>query len=209
MQVFTEWLRDHHADVAEDTEQFVARVLQAASQDLDWEVRAQGLELALVFLAQTLGQPSARCPYAVAAPQATPPGPLAQVLRALSRVRLFEFAFRALFDCDRPVAQKSCDLLLFLRAQATPSGGLQEAEGSPDVVPVEAALQRWQAGEQGEPLGDLEPEAVLAVLRSLDLEGLRGALAESSDHVEKSPQSLLQDMLATVGVRGENQADCY
>lgn len=209
MQVFTKWLRDRHADVAEDTERFVARVLQAASRDLDWEVRAQGLELALVFLAQTLGQPSARCPYAVAAPQATPPGPLAQALRALSRVRLFEFAFRALFDCDRPVAQKSCDLLLFLRAQATPSGGLQEAEGSPDVVPVEAALQRWRAGEQGEPLGDLEPEAVLAVLRSLDLEGLRGALAESSDHVEKSPQSLLQDMLATVGVRGENQADCY
>ncbi|XP_058425382.1 BRCA1-associated ATM activator 1 isoform X3 [Diceros bicornis minor] len=209
MQVFTQWLRDGHADVTEDTERFVARVLQAASRDLDWEVRAQGLELALVFLAQTLGQPGSHCPYAVAPPQATLRSPPAQALQALCRVRLFEFAFRALFDCDRPVAQKSCDLLLFLRARTVPHSGPQEAGGSPDVVSVEAALQRWRAGEQGPPLGDLEPETVLAVLRSMDLEGLRGALAESSDHVEESPQSLLQDVLAAVGVLGENQADCY
>ncbi|XP_074201652.1 integrator complex assembly factor BRAT1 isoform X2 [Camelus bactrianus] len=209
MHVFTQWLKDGHADVAEDLEQFVARVLQAASQDLDWEVRAQGLELALVFLEQLLGQPGSRCPYAVALPEAAPPATLAQVLQALCRVQLFEFALRALFDCDRPVAQKSCDLLLFLKAKATPCGGPQEAGASPDVVSVEAALQRWQAGEQGQPLGELEPEAVMAVLRSMDLEGLRGMLAKSSDHMEKSPQSLLQDMLATVGVLGENEADCY
>nr|XP_055196967.1 LOW QUALITY PROTEIN: BRCA1-associated ATM activator 1 [Nyctereutes procyonoides] len=210
MQVFTQWLRDHHADVAGDTEQFMARVLQVASQDLDWEVRAQGLELALVFLEQTLGQFHSHCPYAVTPPVAAPAGPLAQALQPLCRVRLFEFAFRALFDCDRPVAQKSCDLLLFLRAKtASSSGSLQESRSGPDVASVEAALQRWQAGDQGQPLGDLEPEVVLAVLRSVDLEGLRGALAEGSDHMEKSPQSLLQDMLATVGVLGENEADCY
>ncbi|XP_057551830.1 BRCA1-associated ATM activator 1 isoform X2 [Hippopotamus amphibius kiboko] len=209
MQVFTEWLRDGHADVAEDPEQFVARVLQAASRDLDWEVRAQGLELALVFLEQVLGQRGSRCAYAVALPEAAPPGTLAQALRALCRVQLFEFAFRALFDCDRPVAQKSCELLLFLRAKAAPYGSPQDAGGSPDVASVEATLQRWQAGEQGQPLGHLEPGAVMAVLKSLDLEGLRDTLAESSDHVEKSPQSLLQDMLASVGVLSENEADCY
>nr|XP_045731860.1 BRCA1-associated ATM activator 1 isoform X3 [Mirounga angustirostris] len=209
MQVFTQWLRDSHADVAGDTEQFVAGVLQVASQDLDWEVRAQGLELALVFLEQTLGQPRSHCPHAVTPPVEAPVGPLAQALQPLCRVRLFDFAFRALFDCDRPVAQKSCDLLLFLRAKTASSSGLQESQSSPNVASVEAALQRWQAGDQAQPLGDLEPEVVLAVLRSLDLEGLRGALAESSDHVEKSPQSLLQDMLATVGVLGENEADCY
>nr|XP_025719510.1 BRCA1-associated ATM activator 1 isoform X4 [Callorhinus ursinus] len=209
MQVFTQWLRDSHADVAGDTEQFVAGVLQVASQDLDWEVRAQGLELALVFLEQTLGQPRSHCPCAVTPAVAAPIGPLAQALQPLCRVRLFEFAFRALFDCDRPVAQKSCDLLLFLRAKTASSGSLQESRSSPHVASVEAALQRWQAGDQAQPLGDLEPEVVLAVLRSLDLEGLQGALAESSDHVEKSPQSLLQDMLATVGVLGGNEADCY
>ncbi|KAM5213623.1 integrator complex assembly factor BRAT1 isoform 1-T5 [Hipposideros larvatus] len=209
MQVFTEWLRDGHAEVAEDPEQFVARVLQVASQDLDWEVRAQGLELALVFLAQTLGQPTAHCPYAATPPEVAPPGRLDEALQALCRVRLFEFAFRALFDCDRPVAQKSCDLLLFLRARAAPCGSPQEMGSSPDVASTEAALQRWRSGQQGQALEDLEPKAVMAVLRSMDLEGLRGALAESSDHVEKSPRSLLQDMLATVGILGENEADCY
>lgn len=206
MQVFTQWLRDGHAEAAEDTERFVARVLQAASRDLDWEVRAQGLELARVFLEQTLGPPG---PHAEAAPEAAAPARVAQALRAACRVQLVEFALRALFDYDRPVARKSCDLLLFLRDQAAPGDGVQEAGGSPDVAPVEAALQRWRAGEQGQPLGPLEPEAVLAVLRSMDLEGLRGALAESSDHVERNPQSLLQDMLATVGLRGDNEADCY
>ncbi|XP_067561465.1 BRCA1-associated ATM activator 1 isoform X1 [Pseudorca crassidens] len=209
MQVFTEWLRDGHADVAEDAERFVAGVLQAASRDLDWEVRAQGLELALVFLEQLLGQRGSHCPYAVALPETAPPGVLAQALQVLCRVQLFEFAFRALFDCDRPVAQKSCDLLLFLRAKAAPCGSPQEAGDSPNVASVEATLQRWQAGEQGQPLGYLEPGAVVALLRSVDLEGLRDTLAESSDHVEKSPQSLLQDMLAAVGVLGENEADCY
>ncbi|XP_047570025.1 BRCA1-associated ATM activator 1 isoform X4 [Lutra lutra] len=209
MQVFTQWLRDSHADVVGDTEQFVAGVLQVAGQDLDWEVRAQGLELALVFLEQTLGPPRSHCPYAVTPPVAAPASPLTQALQPLCRVRLFEFAFRALFDCDRPVAQKSCDLLLLLRAKTASSSSLQEPRSSPDVASVEAALQRWRAGDQAQPLGDLEPEVVLAVLRSMDLEGLRGALAESSDHVEKSPQSLLQDMLATVGILGENEADCY
>lgn len=209
MHVFTQWLRDGHADVARDTERFVARVLQVASRDLDWEVRAQGLELALVFLEQTLGRPSSHCPYAVTPPVAAPPSPLAQALRPLCRVQLFEFAFRALFDCDRPVAQKSCDLLLFLRAQTASYSGPQGSGSVPEVASVEAALQRWQAGDQGQPLGYLEPEVVVAVLRSMDLEGLRGALAESSDRVEKSPRSLLQDMLATVGALGEDEADCY
>lgn len=209
MQVFTQWLRDSHTDVVANTERFVARVLQVASRDLDWEVRSQGLELALVFLEQTLGQPSSHSPYAVTPPTVAPLGPVAQALRPLCRVQLFEFAFRALFDCDRPVAQKSCDLLLFLRAKTASYGGLEDSGGGPDAASVEAALQRWQSGDQGQPLGELEPKAVVAVLRSLDLEGLRGALAESSDRMGKSPRSLLQDVLATAGVLGENEADCY
>ncbi|XP_007467481.1 PREDICTED: BRCA1-associated ATM activator 1 [Lipotes vexillifer] len=209
MQVFTEWLRDGHTDVAEDAERFVAGVLQAVSRDLDWEVRAQGLELALVFLEQLLGQRGSHCPCAVAPPEAAPPGLLAHALQVLGRVQLFEFALRALFDCDRPVAQKSCDLLLFLRAKAAPCGSPREAGDGPNVASVGATLQKWQAGEQGQPLGLLEPAAVVALLRSIDLEGLRDTLAESSDHVEKSPQSLLQDMLAAVGALGESGADCY
>ncbi|XP_055266393.1 BRCA1-associated ATM activator 1 isoform X2 [Moschus berezovskii] len=201
MRVFTEWLRDGHAEVAEDPERFVAQVLRAAGKDGDWEVRVQGLELALVFLERLLGPRGSSA--------AAPPSVTARALRALCQVQLFEFAFRSLFDCDRPVAQKSCDLLLFLRATATPPGSPQEAGDRPNVASVEAALRRWRAGEQGQPLGELAPEAILAVLRSMDLEALRDTLAKSSDHVERSPQSLLQDMLATVGVLGDNEADCY
>ncbi|XP_036280188.1 BRCA1-associated ATM activator 1 isoform X2 [Pipistrellus kuhlii] len=204
MQVFARWLRDGHAEAA-DAERFVARVLQAAGRDLDWEVRAQGLELGRAFLERALGRPGPPCPDAAAAPE--PAAPAAQALRAACRVGLPEFALRALFDCDRPVARAACALLLLLRDQAAP--GLSLPEAGPAVAALEAALQRWRAGEQAQPPGPLEPEAVLAVLRSLDLEGLRGALAESSDHVERNPQSLLQDMLATAGLRGDNEADCY
>ncbi|CAK6446408.1 unnamed protein product [Pipistrellus nathusii] len=207
MQVFTRWLRAGHAEAAADPERFVAGVLRAAGRDLDWEVRAQGLELGRAFLERVLGRAGPPCPYAVAAPEPAAPEPAAQALRAACRVRLPEFALRALFDCDRPVAREACALLLLLRDQAAPGHGLPEA--GPAAAPVEAALQRWRAGEQAQLLGPLEPEAVLAVLRSLDLEGLRGALAESSDHVERNPQSLLQDMLATAGLRGDNEADCY
>ncbi|KAH0517834.1 BRCA1-associated ATM activator 1 [Microtus ochrogaster] len=209
LRVFTEWLRDGHADVVQDTEWFVATVLQAVSRDLDWEVRVQGLELAQVFLIQAMGQPSLRCPYTVGLPEATSPSPHPEFLQTLCRLPLFEFAFCALLDCDRPVAQKACDLLLFLRDKTSSCSGTQEVGDNPSSASVEAVLQRWREGEQGQLLGDLDPEAMLAILRSLDLEGLQDKLAKSSDHVEKSPQSLLQDMLATVGILEENEADCY
>ncbi|XP_042636873.1 BRCA1-associated ATM activator 1 [Orycteropus afer afer] len=207
MQVFTAWLRDGHAEVAQDPERFMAGVFQVVGQDLDWEVRLQGLELAGVFLAQVLGPPA--CPYAAAPPTAAPSVQLAEVLRALGRVRVLEFAFHTLFDCDRPVARKSCDLLLLLRARTAPDSRLQGAGRCPDTAAVEATLQAWQEGKQGQPLGELGPEVVVAVLWMLDLEGLQATLAESSDHVEQSPQSLLQDMLATAAALDDHEADCY
>lgn len=115
LRVFTDWLRDGHADVVRDTEWFVATVLQAVSRDLDWDVRVQGLELAQVFLVQAMDQPSLHCPYTVGLPRATSPCPHLEFLQTLCCLQLFEFAFCALLDCDGPVAPKACDLLLFLR----------------------------------------------------------------------------------------------
>lgn len=206
MQVFTEWLRDGHADMARNTEQFMTAVFKAVSRDLDWEVRVQGLELAQVFVAQTLGQPGSCCPYTVGLPRAVPPGPSPTALQVLSRVQLLDFALSALLDCDRPVAQKACDLLLFLRDK---SGPLRVPMDSADLASVEAALRRWREGEQSQVLGDVAPAVVLAVLGAMDLEGFQSRLARSSDHMERSPQSLLQDMLATVGVLRGHEADCY
>ncbi|XP_038618801.1 BRCA1-associated ATM activator 1 [Tachyglossus aculeatus] len=222
IQVFTEWLREGHADVAKDAEPFVTQVLQIVSRDLDWEVKVHGLELALVFVVQTLGPREADCPYAAATSSAVPSVPIARSLQPLCRARLFEFAFGALCDCDRPVARKACDLLLFLKTKLAlhPPGheGKEATAAALDtrgLAWLEATLRGWRSGEQAPAGGDAtrigpqEPDGVLAILGTMDLEGLRGTLAESSDHIEKSPQSLLQDMLATMGADEENEADCY
>ncbi|XP_004617306.2 BRCA1-associated ATM activator 1 isoform X1 [Sorex araneus] len=209
MQVLTQWARDSRASGAAHPEPLVARALQAAGRDVDWEVRAQGLELAQVLVAQTLGVPSPPpCPYAPALPVAAPrPPPAQEALEALCRMHIFHFAFRALLDCDRPVARKSCALLLFLKARTAPLA--PEAADGPEPTALEATLQGWQAGEQDLLQGDLEPKAALAALWALDLDGLQDTLAASSDHTERSARSLLQDMLASAGTWGENEADCY
>ncbi|XP_044513356.1 BRCA1-associated ATM activator 1 [Gracilinanus agilis] len=222
IQVFTEWLREGHTDVSKDKEQFVTKVLQVVSCDLDWEVRVQGLELALVFLVQTLGQHGTECPYAVEISSVTQSTLLTESLQMLCRVKLFEFIFSALCDCDRPVARKSCDILLYLKAKLAHHSSLQGSGeactaslGTHSTAWLETTLRKWKARDQGQPSGDAdrvdcqEPDDVLEVLRSVDLEELQGTLAKSSDHIEKSPQSLLQDMLATVGILEENEADCY
>ncbi|XP_074057230.1 integrator complex assembly factor BRAT1 [Macrotis lagotis] len=222
IQVFTEWLREGHTDVSKDKEQFVTKVLQVVSCDLDWEVRVQGLELALVFLIQTLGQHGTECPYAVEMSSVTQSTLLTESLQMLCRVKLFEFILSALCDCDRPVARKSCDILLYLKAKLAHHGSLQGSGeacppslGTQNTAWLESTLRKWRVRDQDQSSGLAdrvdcqEPDDVLEVLRSVDLEGLQGTLAKSSDHIEKSPQSLLQDMLATVGILEENEVDCY
>uniref|UniRef100_A0A8D0G8C2 BRCA1 associated ATM activator 1 n=1 Tax=Sphenodon punctatus TaxID=8508 RepID=A0A8D0G8C2_SPHPU len=217
MSVFTDWLRNGRRDVLGDTEQFVSRVIQAVNCDLYWEVKVSGLELAKVFSAQTLGL--VQCPYAAAAALPSPPHSAhpVEALEMFCRVKLFEFLFQALCDCDRPVAQKACEILIALKAQlckdgSLPEGGKSESPGTPWL---EEMLRRWNSSARNPPLEDSakadcrQPGRVLLVLRTVDLEELRRALEKSSDHIEKSPQSLLQDILATVGNLEENEADCY
>lgn len=205
-----------------DTEQFVSRAIQAVNGDLDWEVKVSGLELAQVFSAQTLSQLGlAGCPYSADLSSATRSARLNESLQIFQRVKLFEFLFGALCDCDRPVAQKACEILLALKAQLcddSPTdrlgpGGLPAEVHS--LAQLETTVRTWMSQAQTNPSGDgngvssQEPHSVLLVLGTVDLEGLRAALDKSSDHIEKSPQSLLQDILATVGTLEENEADCY
>lgn len=208
LQVLTAWLRDTHGPLAAHPEPLLARAFQAAGRDPDWEVRARGLELAREFLVQTLGRIGVPCPYVPTPLLDTPPADT-QALHPACRTRLFEFVFPALFDYDRPVARAACELLLLLRAQTTTCATPPQAGDTPDPATVEAALHCWRTGEAGRPLGELVPQAVLAVLQALDLDDLRGTLADGSDHAEKSPLSLLQDMLAAAGAQGHNQVDCY
>ena len=135
-----------------------------------------------------------------------------------------------LFDCDRPVALKACGLLMDLRDAVcpTPAGAAPSAavaavtcklQGCSWGKEIEVLLERAGVvanGSKGEGskgcdwTGDEEEEEegggsvrVCDVLRSLDLDERLSVLSQSSDHVQNSPLSLLQDILSI----GDRHAD--
>lgn len=182
--------------------------------DLDWEVRRNALELVGVFIAQMfeqlgLGDSSTSAPSSLA----KPPVPLSDVLRLFGQMEMFGFLFRALQDCDRPVALKACQVLLDLksslcrhRSKGSPSG---DTAGRKEV-PAETASSLFSltAGEVAKK-GGQDPERLRLILESVDLEALQRTLDVSSDYLERSPQSLLQDILSAAGNTEENKVDCY
>ena len=52
---------------------------------------------------------------------------------------------------------------------------------------MEAALQRWQEGEQAQSQEDLEPKAMLAILRALDLGGPAGLAGQEQGPCGEEP----------------------
>lgn len=217
VKVFTDWLRQGHIKKMWDEEQMMFRLLHATNCDLDWEVKVNGLVLAEVFVEQTLGKLSlSDCPYAVVLTSKT--SILAESLEKFCRIELFPFLLRALCDCDRPVAQKSCDILLCLKVHyckpdlqskgtlPTQMGGTDWVE---DVLKKHQSKGTWEQGDGPRSISPQESDWVLETLGTIDLEALQVSLERSSDHIENSPQSLLQDILATVGTLDENAIDCY
>ncbi|XP_032086704.1 BRCA1-associated ATM activator 1 isoform X1 [Thamnophis elegans] len=213
--VFIDWLKEGHPEASPDPAQFVSRALQAADGDLDWEVKIRALELAGVFIGQTLdglglGEGSASAGSSLA----KTPAPLADALRLFCQMELFGFLFRGLQDCDRPVALKACEVLLALksalckhRSKSSPAGDAAGLKDVPTETPSPLPLS-LPAGEAAEK-DCQDPESLLLILESTDLEGLRRALDVSSDHLERNPESLLQDILAAAGNAEENKVDCY
>ncbi|XP_010190376.1 PREDICTED: BRCA1-associated ATM activator 1, partial [Mesitornis unicolor] len=221
IRIFTEWLRQGCTGSLEDTEQFVSRVVQTMEHDLDWEVRLGGLELVEVFCTQTICQlgPS-KCPYAPISSAVTTSIHQDKSLQIFCRAKLFSFLFRSLCDCDKPVGQTACDVLLGLRANFYPVGTLKESQGTGDshagdgLAWLQRTLRHGSLAQNfptdgGNGLDFQDPESMMLALGTIDLKELRDELSKSSDHVEKSPLSLLQDILATVGTVEENEADCY
>ncbi|XP_070811100.1 BRCA1-associated ATM activator 1 [Pituophis catenifer annectens] len=212
--VFIDWLKEGHPEAWADPAEFVSRALQAVDGDLDWEVKINALELAGVFIAQTfdrlgLGQSSTSAGSSLA----KMPAHLADVLRLFCQMKMFGFLFRALQDCDRPVALKACEVVLALksalckhRSKSSPSGDAAGLKEVPTETPFSCLLS-LPAGEAAEK-DCQDPERLRLILESVDLEGLRRALDVSSDHLERNPQSLLQDILAA-GNAEENKVDCY
>ncbi|NXT02866.1 BRAT1 protein, partial [Jacana jacana] len=221
ISIFTKWLRQGCTGQLEDTERFVSRVIQTVEHDLDWEVRLGGLELVEVFCCQTvcqLGPP--KCSYAPVSSAVTSSLHQNKSLQVFCRAKVFSFLFRSLCDCDKPVGQRACNTLLVLRGIFCPistSKDSQEAGTSPagpDIALLQRTLRQGSLAqnfpsEGGKGVNFEDPESVLLALGTVDLKELNDELNKCSDHVEKSPQSLLQDILATVGTIEENEADCY
>ncbi|XP_031361990.2 integrator complex assembly factor BRAT1 [Lonchura striata] len=219
ISIFTKWLREGCTGQLEDTEQFVSRVIQTVERDLDWEVRLGGLELVEVFCSQTICQLS-QCPYAPVSSVLTSSTPQNELLQVFCRAKLFGFLFGSLCDCDKPVGQRACDVLLGLRGHFYPVSTLenpQEIEDSPagrGIAWLQRTLRQGSLAQNFPTDGGVgvdfqDPESMMLALGAIDLLELHDELNKSSDHVEESPQSLLQDILATLGTTEDNEVDCY
>lgn len=219
ISIFTTWLREGCTGQLEDTEQFVSRVIQTVEHDLDWEVRLGGLELVEVFCSQTICKLS-QCPYAPVSSAVSSSTPQNELLQVFCRAKLFGFLFRSLCDCDKPVGQRACDVLIGLRGHFYPMSTLenpQEIEDSPagrGIAWLQRTLRQGSLAQNfpmdgGDGVDFQDPESMMLALGAVDLLELHDELNKSSDHVEESPQSLLQDILATVGTIEDNEVDCY
>ncbi|NXR02531.1 BRAT1 protein, partial [Sagittarius serpentarius] len=221
ISIFIKWLRQGCTGQLEDTGQFVSRVIQTVEHDLDWEVRLGGLELISVFCSQTVCQLSLpKCPYAPVSSAVTSSIHGDELLQIFCQAKVFSFLFRSLCDCDKPVGQRACDILLGLRSNFYPVSTLKDSQGTRDspaghgVAWLQRTLRQGSLAQNfptdgGNGVDFQDPESMMLALGTIDLEELHDELNKSSDHVEKSPQSLLQDILATVGTIEENEADCY
>ncbi|KFR12272.1 BRCA1-associated ATM activator 1, partial [Opisthocomus hoazin] len=221
ISIFTEWLRQGCAGQLEDTEQFVSRVIQTVEHDLDWEVRLCGLELVHIFCSQTicrLGHPD--CMYDSIPSTVTSSIHQNELLQVFCRAKLFRFLFQSLCDCDKPVGQRAWDILYSLKENVCPVCTLEDTQEIGDTPAGHgAAWLQMTLGEDslaqnfptdgGNKVDFEDPESMMIALGAINVEELHDELNRSSDHVEKSPQSLLQDILATVGTIEENEADCY
>ncbi|KFQ86468.1 BRCA1-associated ATM activator 1, partial [Phoenicopterus ruber ruber] len=221
ISIFTKWLRQGCTGQLEDTEQFVSRVIQTVQHDLDWEVRLGGLELVEVFCSQTicqLGLP--KCPYAPVLSTVTSSVHQNESVQIFCRTNLFSFLFQSLCDCDKPIGQRACDILLGLRSNFYPISTLKDSQGTGDssaghgIAWLQRTLRQGSLAQNFPTDGSngvdfQDPESMMLALGIIEFEELHDELNKCSDHVEKSPQSLLQDILATVGTIEENEADCY
>lgn len=221
ISVFTEWLTQGCTAQLEDAEQFVSRVIQTVEHDLDWEVRLRGLELVSTFCNQTisrLGRPE--CPYAPVPSKVAKSIHPIELLQIFCRAKLFGFLFRSLCDCDRAVAQRACDILIILEGHFYPIRHLKESQmtvepaGGQGIAWLQRTLRQGSLAQNFPTDGDngvdfQDAESMMLALGTIDFIEIHDEVNKSSAHVEESPQSLLEDILATVGTVEDNEVDCY
>ena len=184
---------------------------------------------------------------------------LALALSGLVQTGVVRVLLNGLFDCDRPVVQQACGVLLALRRTLFPDG--VTATGEVAMVTCDVGGQAWErdvvrkclemrrgrkgcdwprqtgdsdrldevgseagdrSGEEvvcggenvgvceaGESVSVCEDVSVCEVLCSLALEDRHRVVSQSSDYVQNSPLSLLQDILTATLPTEEVIVDCY
>ncbi|XP_071617586.1 BRCA1-associated ATM activator 1 isoform X2 [Heliangelus exortis] len=210
ISTFTEWLRRGYIGPLEDAEKFVSRVIQTVEHDLDWEVRLGGLKLVKTFFEFFFKKPQA---------DISEPSTIHQdeCVQAFCRAKLFSFLFRSLCDCDKPVGQSACHLLLGFRSWLYPFHTLEasqrtgDAPARPSIAWLQSTLKQGSLAQNfpTDGVDFQDPKTMVLALDTINFEELNSELSNSSDYVVKSPLSLIQDILAAVGTIEENEVDCY
>ncbi|KAK1802778.1 hypothetical protein P4O66_021315 [Electrophorus voltai] len=225
LKVFTSWLKIPQTFAALD--QSLSSVFSLGGNDCDWEVKIHTLELADVLMEKSLSH----CPYAV---QGYEPSERCteQALNKLMDLGTLGLLFKCLFDCDRPVSQKACALLLKLRAFMKQTSGTDGNDLALEICRYnwgEEILHRYcsKRPEQSDCVSNDDevsyeqidivkcdpcwPKEIslCKILDVLDLDEMQHTLSLSSDHVINSPRSLMEDILFVAHQSEDNVVDCY
>ncbi|KAI5629603.1 BRCA1-associated ATM activator 1 [Silurus asotus] len=228
VKVFIKWLKSPHFYTA--LEQSISSVLLVVGNDFDWEVKVYTLELADVLMDKSLNH----CPcHNQKIYRRSESACVMQALIKLKNLGVFEFLFKCLFDCDRPVSQKACSLLLKLRTFMRDFSIEDHRDLTTEIWKYnwnEEMLHTYLKNQESLELNYVENRDTAScrqmgnhdfangfpkvmnlcqILELLDLEKMQHTLSLSSDHVINSPQSLMEDILFMASESDENIADCY
>lgn len=223
VKVFITWLKRPCCCTA--LEESISSVLLLAGNDFDWEVKVHALELADVLMDRSLNHCPCHFPKIYSSTESTC---IMHALTELEDFGVFGFLFKCLFDCDRPVSEKACSLLLKFRTFLR-----DITSANHEVLTLrmceyswgEEMLHRYHKNRE-----DLELASVTngdeasrsqtrnespkemnmcQILELLDLGKMQLTLSQSSDHVINSPQSLMEDILFMTRQSEDNVVDCY
>ncbi|XP_069763331.1 BRCA1-associated ATM activator 1 isoform X2 [Narcine bancroftii] len=205
VKVFVDWVKNNYKLSSYDLVDLVPVVLKVGIYDLDWEVKIYSLELAEAFIDWSTFNLSIS-PYAIALPNNGSSTHVRCFLQNLCDTGIFVLLIHSLWDCDRPVAQKACKILLKLKTIASHDDSLKIVKNLNGYKPNNESFDSWLSHNH---LSLKNVTDAVEVLTALDLEYQHQHLTCSSDYIESSLRSLLQDILAAAENSEENDADCY
>uniref|UniRef100_A0A3B1JPI5 BRCA1-associated ATM activator 1 n=1 Tax=Astyanax mexicanus TaxID=7994 RepID=A0A3B1JPI5_ASTMX len=209
MKVFTSWLKSPLSFTGLDNH--LSSVLSLGSSDFDWEVKVQTLEIVDMLMDNSLS-----CSRSSQGRES-----MKQPLHRLMGLGLFDLLLKCLFDCDRPVSQKACALLIKLRSVLRETDSSEHSDDlTLDISSCswgEEVLQRFHRKQQPEEWSSVKNGApdslkkihLCEILELLELEDMQCILSLSSDHVINSPRSVMEDILSAAQQSELNVVDCY